>query len=121
MRYPLVSVLLGLLLTGCVSKSKARKQAGGSFNAGEQKALIEQQMQEPAVWFHGDVRNQRVAWTEGLTLAQAIVVAQYTWNWDPRLITITRAGEVYSVNPRRLLRGQDNPLLEAGDLVEIRH
>jgi hypothetical protein len=114
--------LLALLLTGCVSKSNARKQAGGSFNAGEQKALLEQQqMQEPAVWFRGDVRNQRVPWTEGLTLAQAILAAQYTWNWDPRLVTITRAGEVYSVNARRLLRGQDNPLLEAGDLVEIRH
>jgi hypothetical protein len=120
-RFPLVTLLLGFLLAGCASKPKVHQQGGGAFNPGEQKALLEQQMQEQAVWFRGDVRNQRVAWTEGLTLAQAIVAAQYTWSWDPRLITITRAGEVYSVNPRRLIRGQDNPLLEPGDIVEVRH
>ena len=121
MKYLLASLLLGILLTGCASKAKAQKPGGGAFNPGEQKALIEQQTQEPAVWFRGDVRNLRVPWTEGLTLAQAILAAQYTANWDPRVITITRAGELYSVNPRRLMRGQDNPLLEPGDLVEIRH
>ena len=121
MKFSFSSLLLVISLAGCASKSKALKPGGGSFNPGEQKALLEQQMQEPAVWFRGDVRNLRVPWTEGLTLAQAILAAQYTANWDPRLITITRAGEVYSVNARRLMRGQDNPLLEPGDLVEIRH
>ena len=62
-----------------------------------------------------------VPWTEGLTLAQALVAAQYTFNWDPHTITVTRQGEVHPVNARRLLRGQDDPLLEPGDVVEVRH
>ena len=117
------SLLLIVVLTACVSKSKARHESERAFMEGQQRALIEQQQQQqqPAVWFRGDVRNQRIPWTEGLTLSQALVAAQYTGNWDPRLIRITRNGEIYPVNARRLLRGQDDPVLEPGDLVEVRH
>ena len=114
--------LLALVCCGCVSKSKARLQAEKSFLEGQQKALVEQQQQQqPVVWFRGDVRNQRIPWVEGLTLSRALLAAQYTWSWDPRTITVTRAGELYQVDPRRLLRGQEDPELEPGDLVEVRH
>jgi hypothetical protein len=114
--------LLALGLTGCVSHSTATNRAQKAFYDGRQAAQAEQQaQQQPAVWFRGDVRNTRVPWSEGLTLAQALAAAQYTWTWDPRTITVTRNGQAYAVNPRQLLRGTDDPVLEPGDVVEVRH
>ncbi len=81
---------------------------------------MEKKSKEPAVWFRGDVRNPRVPWRDGLTLAQALAEAQFTHDWNPRLIAVTRGGQVYPVNSRRLMRGQDNPELEPGDIVEVR-
>jgi len=112
-------LLLAATLTGCVSKSRARVESQNAFLEGQRQALIEQQ-QKPAVLFRGDVRNPRVQWIEGMTLAQAILAAQYTGTWDPRTISVTRNGQVHAVNPRRLLRGQEDPLLEPGDIVEVR-
>ena len=121
MKFLLPTILLCAAMGGCASKSDARREAEKVFIEGQQRALAEQLQQQPAVWFRGDVRNQRVPWSEGLTLAQALATAQYTWSWDPRLITVTRAGEIHSVNPRRLLRGEDNPVLEPNDIVDVRH
>ena len=113
--------LSSLCLTGCVSKSKAKLNAQAAYLEGQQKVLAEQQAQLPAVWFRGDIRNPRIGWAEGLTLSQALLSADYTWNSDPRLITVTRNGEIYTVNSRLLLRGIDDPVLEPGDIVEVRH
>ena len=114
--------LFGFLSTGCVSKSQARLQSEKAFLEGQQKAVTEQQQQQqPVVWFRGDVRNQRIPWTEGLTLTRALLAAQYTWSWDPKVIVVTRAGVPYPVDPKRLLRGLEDPELEPGDLVEVRH
>jgi len=123
MKTALVIILLALALTGCTTKATARREAERkAFIATQQSAMPPpDNQQQPAVWFRGDVRNQRVPWTEGLTLAQAIIAAHYTWTWDPRFITVTRQGEVYQINPRHLLRGQEDPLLEPGDIVEVRH
>lgn len=114
-------LLLAFPIIGCVSKSKARLKAQAAYLEGQQKALAEQAAQQPAVWFRGDIRNPRVAWIEGLTLSQALLSAHYTWNSNPRLITVTRNGEVYQVSARLLLRGEDDPLLEPSDIVEVRH
>ena len=114
-------LLLAVAVTGCASKPKSQRAQEKAFMDGQQRMLIEQEQKEPAVWFRGDVRRQRVPWTEGLTLAEALASAQYVGSWDPHLITVTRAGELYSVNPKRLIRGQDNPVLEPGDIVEVRH
>jgi|SRR5882672_64102 len=114
-------LLLALALTGCVTKATARREAEKAFVEAQQREQAEQERQHPSVWFRGEVRNQRVPWTEGLTLAQALLAAQYTSNWDPHLITVTRQGEVHPVNARRLMRGQEDPLLEPGDVVEVHH
>ena len=53
--------------------------------------------------------------------AEALMTAQYTWNWDPRQVTLTRHAQTQAINPKRLLRGQENPVLEPGDVVEVRH
>ena len=116
-----VVLVFAVVLTGCATKATARREAEKAMIATQQSAMAAQANQEPAVWFRGDVRHQRVPWTEGLTLAEALVTAQYTGNWDPHRITLTRQGEVFVINPRRLLRGQDNPTLESGDLIEVHH
>jgi hypothetical protein len=119
----LLLVLLSLALSGagCVSSSKAKLDAQKAYHEGQQKVLAEQQDQQPAVWFRGDIRNPRIPWAEGLTLSQALLAAHYTWSSNPRLITVTRDGELYRVNARLLLRGEDDPLLEPGDVIEVRH
>ncbi len=67
----------------------------------------------------GSVRNTEIPWTQGLTLARAIVAAEYTGADDPAEIIITRNGEQGSVDPQALLQGADVPL-EAGDAITIR-
>lgn len=113
----LLSLLL--LVGGCASRQDEQLKAALQQREQQVRTLMEQQ--QPAVFFQGDIRNPRVPWKEGLTLAEALVTAQYTWNWDPHRITVTRNGEVYPVDPKRLLRGQENPVLEPGDVVEVRH
>jgi hypothetical protein len=113
-------LLISLSVAGCVSRSKATANAQKAYLDGQQRAiLLQQQAQELVVSFRGQVRNPRVPWTEGLTLAQALLAADYTGRLDPRKIQIIRQGEFYSINVRRLLRGQENPVLEPGDTVEV--
>jgi len=113
-------VLLCLLvaLSGC--KSKAKVDPRNAFLEGQQRAWTgQQQNQQPAVFFRGMVRNQRVPWTEGLTLTRALLAAEYTGALDPAQIHVTRQGESYTIDVRRLMRGQEDPVLEPGDLVEV--
>ena len=119
-------VLIALALfcafvTGCVSKSKADAQARTAFLAGQQQAIMrmqQAQIQGPSVTMRGQVRNPVLPWTEGLTLAQAIVNADY-YGPDPRQILIVRGGRAIAYDPKNLLSGADIPL-QPGDLVEIR-
>jgi hypothetical protein len=112
--------LLFVLLasSGCVSKSTATAQAQAAFLAGQQQQ-VQAQSQGPVVSVRGDVRNPIVPWTEGLTLAQVIVAAEYQPSRNPQTIFVIRNGQSFEVKPRSLLSGQDVPL-EAGDVVEIR-
>ena len=114
-----VVLALTLLAGGCAHRKEEQLKEALKARERQVQALTEQQ--QPAVFFKGDIRYPRVPWKEGLTLAEALATAQYTWNWDPHYITVTREGEVHPVNPRQLLRGQDNPVLEPGDVIEVRH
>lgn len=108
---------LCLALCGCGSNKVDPRNA---FLEGQQRAwTAQQQNQEPTVFFRGMVRNPRVPWTEGLTLARALLAAEYTGALDPTQIRVTREGEAYVIDVRRLMRGQDDPLLEPGDVVEV--
>jgi hypothetical protein len=83
-----------------------------------------QQVQPPGtpaamVWIRGDVKHDILPWTEDLTLARAIVAAEYKGLGDPHTILINRRGQSYRINPRELLRGNDDPLLEPGDVIVI--
>ncbi len=72
------------------------------------------------VTVRGQVRNPVIPWTEGLTLAQALVQADYIGFGDPREIMVVRQGVTYRVDPQRLLKGLGNGPLLPGDIVDIR-
>ena len=113
-----ICCLLAVLLSGCTTRSSANAQAQAAFAAGQQQATARQAM-GPSVSFRGDVKKSSVPWTEGLTLAQALLAAEYNGLWDPHSILVIRNGERFPVDPKRFLRGQDDPLLEQGDTVEV--
>jgi len=117
----LCCIVLVLVTAGCVTKAGARREAQRTLFESHQRDVMEQQQREPAVCFHGDIRNPRIPWREDLTLAEALTSAEYTWRQNPHTLTVTRKGEVFKVNVHRLVRGQDNPVLEPGDIIEVRH
>jgi hypothetical protein len=113
-----LSVLVLLATSGCITKSNANVRAQAAFAAGQQQGTTHAQA-APSVSFRGDVKKSSVPWTEELTLAQALLTAEYTGLWDPHTILVIRKGETFKVDPKRFLRGQDDPLLEPGDTVEV--
>ncbi len=119
MRVFWITALLIFTAAGCRSKPDASaQQAQAAFFAGQQSVLQAQQ-QAANVTVRGPVKNQVIPWTDTLTLADAIVAADYYWPSQPQSIFIIRKGQSHKVHPRRLLSGQENPLLEPGDIVEM--
>lgn len=115
----LSATLLIISLGGCVSKSKAKAQARAAFIAGQQQAMARmQQAQGPSVTVNGEVRNHVVPWTQGLTLAQAIVAAEYCGAKDPSQMIIVHNGVATRLDPRQLLTGTDIPL-QSGDIIQL--
>ena len=97
------ALLLAAAFGGCVSKSKADAQARAAYLAGQQQAMMRMQQaqtqgQGPCVTVNGEVRNHVVPWTEGLTLAKALVAADYLGTADPGQIIIVHNGHR---DPRR--------------------
>jgi hypothetical protein len=116
----LLLLSVALVFSGCVSKAKAKAQAHAAFVAGQQDAIRRMSLtQNPTVTINGEVRNAAVPWIEGLTLAKAIVAAEYYGKSDPTDIIIVRAGVATRVDMRKLLAGEDLPL-SPGDIVELR-
>ena len=112
-------LLVAVALGGCVTKGKADAQARAAFLAGQQQAMMRmQQTQGPSVTINGEVRNRVVPWTQGLTLAQAVVAAEYLGAKDPGQLIVVHDGIATRVDPRQLLSGVDIPL-QAGDIVQL--
>jgi hypothetical protein len=109
--------VLLLAISGCTTRSNANAKAQAAFAAGQKQGAAQQAA--PAIHFRGDVKKSSVPWAEELTLAKALMAAEYTGLWDPHTIVITRQGETFKVDPKRLLGGIEDPLLEPGDTVEI--
>jgi hypothetical protein len=112
-----------VLTAGCVSQSKANDQARKAYLAGQQEALTRmQQMQTqgqgPCVTVNGDVRNHVVPYTEGMTLAKAILAADYYGATDPGQILILRNGIARRYDLQQLLSGKDIPV-QPGDVVQL--
>lgn len=120
-RLLLIVCCLSLVLvgSGCVSKNKARLREREAFIAGQQQAMSQLRQVSSVVQIVGEVENPTLPWSEGLTLAQAIVAADYRGFRDPKEIVIERQGQTIAINPKALLRGEDEPL-QAGDRIILR-
>ncbi len=117
----LILLLVPWIWTACVTKSSADARARAAFLAGQQQAMMQMQQTRgggPSVNITGAVRNSMVPWTAGLTLARAVIAADY-FGPDPTQIVIVRAGRAILFDAHKLLNGEDVPL-QPGDLVEIR-
>ncbi len=113
------AIVLAVLAGGCVSKSKADAQARAAFMAGQQMALQQAQARGPGVTFVGPVRNTFIPWTMDLTLAKAIVAADWFGRGDPTEIILMRDGQQTQLDPKKLLEGDDIPL-QPRDVVELK-
>jgi hypothetical protein len=116
-------LLVAIALAGCASKDKADARARAAFVAGQQQAALRMQQvqtlpQAPSVTINGEVRNHIVPWTQDLTLAAALVAADYYGATDPSLIYLVRNGKATVVDAKQLLSGVDIPL-QAGDVVQL--
>ena len=117
-----LALLAALAMSGCVTKGQADAQARAAYLAGEQQAMErmrQSQAQGATVTFVGPVRNALVPWTAELTLAKAIVAADYLGPKDPTEIVIRRGTEEIRLDPKKLLGGEDVPLLPR-DVVELK-
>ena len=120
-RWFILPLLLALGGSGCVTKSASKLKEQNAYLRGQQEASqqIQQQQQQPVVFFRGLVRHTRVPWREELTLTQALSEAQFTGATNPGALRLNRHGQVFLIDLRRFLRGQEDPLLEPGDIVEV--
>jgi hypothetical protein len=119
-------MLLSLVFAGCASNTKTKAQMEHAYAAGVQAGKIQAQQQEmqqagvPLVKFFGHVKNPVLQWSDGMTLSSALLQADYLDPDTPRAITIYRNGQPTSIDPQRLLAGEDYPLY-AGDTVVIQN
>ena len=111
LKYCLILSVAAVLVASCAGKQKQAPPPGMMAATNAPFA---------AILFSGDVKAQVVPWVEGITLAQALIAAQYTGFWDPHSITVTRNGIPYKVDVKKFLRGDENPEMQAGDSVEVR-
>ena len=128
----LVILLVVLTAGGCASKAKKQAQIRRAYAAGEQAARAQMQQAQtqqqtpppidqngdPQIRIMGFVKNPVLNWSDGLTLARALVEAQYQKQTTPVAITIYRNNQPLHVDLQRLLDGQDYPLFP-GDTVYI--
>jgi len=116
-------IVLPILAAGCVSKATAEARARSAFLSGQQQALERMQQNQargPSVTFLGEVKNNLIPWTADLTLARAIVAAEYYGRIDPKEIVVLRDNHEMSIDPKQLLSGGDIPL-QPQDVIELRH
>jgi hypothetical protein len=120
MKFFIAILFFTLVASGCTTKSKANAETQAAYLAGQKAAFANiAAAQRTSVVVTGPVQNPEVQWTEGLTLAQALVAANYTGDDNPKEIILLRQGVVTRIDPKDLLRGNDVPL-EPGDTITIR-
>src|SRR6478735_4708387 len=90
-------ICLPLLVAGCVSKTKAKLNAQQAYIAGQQQAMMTMQQDKHSVQVRGNVKNTSVPWFEGLTVAKAIVAAEYQGTHDPTSVIVVRNGSATEI------------------------
>jgi hypothetical protein len=129
----LMALPLWVAIFGCASKAKTQAQIRRAYAAGEQaahaqmeqaqQAQAQQAAQQPGsqeVRILGRVKNSVLPWSDGLTLARALVEAEYQSQNTPTSIIIFRNSQPLTIDPKRLLDGEDFPLFP-GDSVIIQN
>ncbi len=108
-----------LFFAGCTSTRKANLKAREAYIQGQQEAMAQvAESKNPSVFVQGNVKNSKIPWTEGLTLSQTIVAAEYQGITTPRTIRLVRNRQPTDIKASELLKGQDVPVL-AGDQIII--
>ena len=118
MRFWVAASIVGLLVTvtlGCKSRRSQGPPPVYADPAAMQEAMRRAQM---VVQVRGNVRNRAIPWSEDLTLAGAIVEADYIGRMLPLSVTVTRGRKVQRFSANSLLSGGDM-FLEPGDVVDI--
>jgi len=120
----LIAALALVCITGCGGKKRREAELRAAFMAGQIQALQQAQAQAqqpfPSVRVIGPVKRDTVPWVAGLTLAQAILTAEYVEKGEPKVIRIIRRGEKIDIDPQKLVNRQiPDPPLEPGDVVEL--
>ena len=127
-----ISLIFAIFLSvpGCASHKKTSDdQLRRAYAAGAAAAQIQMQQAQtqqpmippsgdPQIRVLGSVKNPVLIWSEGLTLARALVLADYQRNNPPSAITIYRNNQPLRIDPQTILGGADYPLFP-GDLIYI--
>jgi hypothetical protein len=116
MKFFVVILLLAFAGGGCRTHSPSQADVRAAYLAGQRDAYAA--MQRTSIVVIGPVQNPEVQWTEGLTLAQAILAANCTGPGNPKEIILVRQGETTRIDPKDLLRGHDVPL-QPGDTITL--
>ncbi|HTD88278.1 MAG TPA: hypothetical protein VK850_17020 [Candidatus Binatia bacterium] len=113
----LVLMVVALSTAGCKTKKVEAHPPPPAYAdpAAMQEAVRQAQM---IVQVRGDVRNHVIPWSDNLTLAGALVEADYMGRMDPLSVTVTRVRKIYRFSASRLLSGADM-FLEPGDVIDI--
>ena len=126
---PLIFIV-ALAVSGCAShKNKNDEQFRRAYAAGAAAAQMQMQQSQtqqpmippsgdPQIHILGSVKNPVLIWSEGLTLARALVLCEYQRNSPPSSITIYRNNQPLQIDPQAVLAGADYPLFP-GDLIYI--
>jgi hypothetical protein len=132
-RFLTLTLFIASLACGCAGKSKKQAEMRRAYAAGVQAAQAQMRQTQmpppvtsqpvpsstdPEVRVLGSVRNPVLTWSEGLTLARALVLAEYEKSTVPTAITILRNNQPLQIDPQRVLQGEDYPLFP-GDIVYI--
>jgi len=108
-----------VLLSGCESKSAAKRQRNAAYLQGQNAGMVQAlQSQGASVTVVGDVKNRVLTWTRDLTVATAFLQADYQGVNDPRGFRVLRGHQQFRIEADELLDGKDFDL-EPGDILEI--
>lgn len=113
-------LILAVATGGCMTRSQAEAEEHEAYLAGQRDAFASvAEANRTSIMVIGQVQNHKIPWKDGMTLAQAIVAANYVSDFNPRQIILLRRGKSTSIDPKELLRGHDVPL-EPGDTITLR-
>jgi len=113
-------LILAAAAGGCTTHSNAKADVQAAYLAGQRDAYAAMvRSQSTSIIVIGPVQNREIPWTDGLTLAQAIIAANYSAPGSPKEIILLRRGESTNIDSTDLLGGHDVPL-EPGDTITLR-